>query len=77
MSAIPYGAAVRHRLTGAIGEVVKGPRRASRGMRWIAWDSFDGGGARSAPRLSSARVLVYVAKRHETARAWIEQGGAL
>jgi len=77
MRGIPYGASVRHRFTGAVGEVVKGPRRASRGMRWVEWDSFDGGGARSAPRQSDARVLVYVARRHETATRWLADGGTL
>ena len=48
---------VQHRITGATGEIVKGPRRASRGMRWVMWDGL-GGVRPSAPRQSSSNVLI-------------------
>lgn len=57
MSNVKVGASVRHRITGATGQIVAGPRRASRGMRWVMWDGL-GGVRPSAPRQSSSNVLI-------------------
>jgi hypothetical protein len=68
---IPIGAAVQHLITGRMGRIVRGPRRASRGMLWVSWDGI-AGGADSAPLLTSRRVLIYLARRHATAKQWVE-----
>jgi hypothetical protein len=60
---LPAGAAVR-RLDGLLGEVVRGPRRASRGMLWVLWSD------RTAAVLWQRCTLVYVARRMSTATAW-------
>jgi hypothetical protein len=66
MRALEIGAIVRHRITGATGQIVKGPRRASRGMRWIVWDGY-GASAPSAPRQSVTSVLIDITPRSEAA----------
>jgi hypothetical protein len=55
MANVKVGAIVRHRITGATGQIVAGPRRASRGMRWVLWDGL-GDVRPSAPRQSSSNV---------------------
>jgi hypothetical protein len=58
MSALPRGAIVRHRLRdGLLGEVVRGPRRASRGMVWVVWEGA------SMPALTARLWVVYMARR--------------
>ena len=57
MANVKVGAIVRHRITGATGQIVAGPRRASRGMRWVLWDGL-GDVRPSAPRQSSSNVLI-------------------
>ena len=59
MANVKVGAAVRHRITGSTGQIVAGPHRASRGMRWVLWDGL-GGVRPSAPRQSSVDVLIVV-----------------
>lgn len=57
-AALPRGAIVRHRLRdGLLGEVVRGPRRASRGMVWVVWDGAD------MPALTARQWLAYIAQR--------------
>lgn len=57
MSALPRGAIVRHRMREVLGEVVRGPRRASRGMVWVVWEGA------SRPILQHRAMLHYVARR--------------
>jgi len=55
---LPRGAIVRHRLrAGLLGEVVRGPRRASRGMVWVVWEGA------SMPALTARLWVAYVARR--------------
>ena len=60
---VPVGAGVR-RLDGVLGEVVRGPRRAPRGMLWVLWSD------RMEAVLWQRLALVYVARRYSTAKLW-------
>jgi hypothetical protein len=55
---LPRGAIVRHRLRdGLLGEVVRGPRRAARGMVFVRWEG-------SEQPVQMARLWVaYIARR--------------
>ena len=66
---IPIGAAVRRLDKFPLGKVVRGPRRASRGMLWVQWDDYPAGKVVQWNR----PTLVYVARHYATAVAWDEQ----
>jgi UTP:GlnB (protein PII) uridylyltransferase len=61
---IPIGAGVRRFSKHALGKVVRGPRRASRGMLWVKWDDMP------RPVMWQRCTLVYVARRYADAVAW-------
>jgi hypothetical protein len=61
---IPFGAGVKHRLTGRLGRTLRGPRKASRGMLWVQWDG------KPAPGWCQRAFVVYVARHYTTALAW-------
>jgi hypothetical protein len=61
---IPFGAGVKHRLTGRLGRTLRGPRKASRGMVWVQWDG------KPAPGWCDRSFVVYVARHYATAVEW-------
>jgi hypothetical protein len=63
---VPIGAGVRAVgwKQSMLGEVVRGPRRASRGMLWVQWEGM------ANPVLWHRCCLVYVSRRYREALAW-------
>jgi hypothetical protein len=65
----PIGSAVR-RPDGVLGKVVRGHRRAPRGMCWVLWDD------RTTAVLWQRWPVSYVARRYSTAVQWEQAGGS-